>query len=62
MTAGPEQAAAAAAAQAGGEADAAAHAAHAEQLQSSISGSEVEVSDSGRSAESSAVSWPESSS
>jgi hypothetical protein len=59
MTASSEQAAAAGTAQQGGEGDARAHAAHAEAMQSSISGSEVETSDSGRGPEDSAVQWSE---
>jgi hypothetical protein len=58
MTAGREENAAAAAAQAGGEAEAADRARHAEQLQATIAGSAIDVTDTGRSAETAAVSWP----
>ena len=45
MTAQAEQAAAAASAQVGGGSDARVHAVHAEAMQASISGSEIEVTD-----------------
>jgi len=62
MTAQAEQAAAAASAQVGGESDARVHAVHAEAMQASISGSEIEVTDTDLGPESSAVAWPKNSS
>jgi hypothetical protein len=62
VTAGDRENEAAAVAQSGGVADAAANAAHAERLQATIAGSQVETTDSSRGPEDSAVSWPKNSS
>jgi hypothetical protein len=58
MTSTPEQDAAARVAQDRGEAEVAEHAAHAETMQRVLSGSDVDVSDSGRPSHGPVMDWP----